>query len=85
MNICNNKITYQVTKDIRDEAIVKIEKLPLKYIDGHSYGEIVSRVIADVDQFADGLLMGFTQLFTGVVTILGTFVFLMIISVRTLW
>ena len=69
MNICNNKITYHVTRDIRDEAIEKIEHLPLKYIDGHSYGEIVSRVIADVDQFADGLLMGFTQFFSGVMTI----------------
>ena len=70
MNICNNKITYHVTRDIRDEAIEKIEVLPLKYIDGHSYGEVVSRVIADVDQFADGLLMGFTQFFSGVLTIL---------------
>ena len=69
MNICNNKITYHVTRDIRDEAIEKIEKLPLSYIDAHSYGEIVSRVIADVDQFADGLLMGFTQFFSGVLTI----------------
>lgn len=81
MNICNNKITYQVTRDIRDEAIRKIQKLPLKYIDGHSYGEIVSRVIADVDQFADGLLMGFTQFFTGVMTILGTLVFMLTINV----
>ena len=70
MNICNNKITYHVTRDIRDEAIEKIEVLPLKYIDGHSYGEVVSRVIADVDQFADGLLMVFTQFFSGVLTIL---------------
>ena len=81
MNICNNKITYQVTRDIRDEAIRKMQKLPLKYIDGHSYGEIVSRVIADVDQFADGLLMGFTQFFTGVMTILGTLVFMLTINV----
>ena len=72
MNICNNHITFHVTRDIRNEAMKKIEKLPLKYIDGHSYGDVVSRVIADVDQFADGLLMGFTQFFTGVVTILGT-------------
>ena len=70
MNACNNKITYNIIRDIRKEAFEKIEKLPLKYIDGHSYGEIVSRVIADVDQFADGLLMGFTQFFTGIVTIL---------------
>ena len=76
MNICNNRITYNVTKDIRDEAFKKIEILPLKYIDNHSSGDIVSRVIADVDQFADGLLMGFTQLFTGVLTILGTLFFM---------
>lgn len=82
MNICNNKITYHVTRDIRDEAIEKIEHLPLKYIDGHSYGEIVSRVIADVDQFADGLLMGFTQFFSGVMTILGTLGFMLSINVK---
>ena len=76
MNICNNRITYNVTRDIRDEAFKKIEILPLKYIDNHSAGDIVSRVIADVDQFADGLLMGFTQLFTGVLTILGTLFFM---------
>ena len=82
MNIFNNKITYHVTRDIRDEAIEKIEHLPLKYIDGHSYGEIVSRVIADVDQFADGLLMGFTQFFSGVMTILGTLGFMLSINVK---
>ena len=82
MNACNNKITYNIIRDIRKEAFEKIEKLPLKYIDSHSYGEIVSRVIADVDQFADGLLMGFTQFFTGIVTILGTLVFMMTISVK---
>lgn len=76
MNVYNNHITYNVTKDIRDEAFKKIEILPLRYIDDHSYGDIVSRVIADVDQFADGLLMGFTQLFTGVLTILGTLIFM---------
>ena len=76
MNICNNRITYNVTRDIRDEAFKKIEILPLKYIDNHSAGDIVSRVIADVDQFADGLLMGFTQLFTGVLAILGTLFFM---------
>lgn len=81
MNICNNKITYHVTRDIRDEAIKKIEILPLKYIDSHSYGEVVSRVIADVDQFADGLLMGFTQFFTGVLTILGTLLFMFSLNV----
>ena len=77
MNICNNKMTYEIVRDIRNEAFRKIEILPLKYIDGHSYGEITSRVIADVDQFADGLLMGFTQLFTGVMTILGTLLFML--------
>ena len=81
MNACNNKITYHIIRDIRKEAFEKIERLPLKYIDGHSYGEIVSRVIADVDQFADGLLMGFTQFFTGIVTILGTLIFMLTISV----
>ena len=77
MNICNNKMTYEIVRDIRNEAFRKIEILPLKYIDGHSYGEITGRVIADVDQFADGLLMGFTQLFTGVMTILGTLLFML--------
>ena len=81
MNICNNKITYNVTRDIRDEAFKKIEILPLKYIDNHSSGDIVSRVIADVDQFADGLLMGFTQLFTGILTILGTLFFMFSVNV----
>lgn len=81
MNVCNNKITYCVVRDIRDEAFEKIQRLPLGYIDSHSYGEVVSRVIADVDQFADGLLMGFTQLFTGVVTILGTLLFMLSIHV----
>lgn len=81
MNICNNKMTYQVVRDIRNEAFQKIEILPLKYIDGHPYGEVVSRVIADVDQFADGLLMGFTQLFTGVATIAGTFGFMLSVNV----
>lgn len=81
MNVCNNKITYSVVRDIRDEAFRKIQKLPLKYMDGHSHGEVVSRVIADVDQFADGLLMGFTQLFTGVITILGTLLFMLNVNV----
>lgn len=76
MNICNNKVVYNVINDIRKDAFEKIEILPLKYIDSKSYGEIVSRVIADVDQFADGLLMGFTQLFTGIITILGTLFFM---------
>ena len=81
MNVCNNKITYSVVRDIRDDAFAKIQKLPLRYIDSHSYGEVVSRVIADADQFADGLLMGFTQLFTGLITILGTLGFMLSISV----
>lgn len=81
MNVCNNKITYHTVKDIREAAFRKIEVLPLKYIDSHSYGEVVSRVIADVDQFADGLLMGFTQLFTGVLTIVGTLVFMLTMNV----
>ncbi len=81
MSICNNKITYHVVRDLRSEAFHKIEILPLSYIDNHSYGDIVSRVIADVDQFADGLLMGFTQLFTGVMTILGTLLFMFSINV----
>lgn len=81
MNIINNKVAYSVVRDIRNEAFKKIESLPLKYIDSHPYGEIVSRVIADADQFSDGLLMGFTQLFTGVVTILGTLIFMFNINV----
>ena len=81
MNIFNNKMTYEIVRDIRNEAFQKIEILPLKYIDSHSYGEITSRVIADVDQFADGLLMGFTQLFTGVMTILGTLLFMLTTNV----
>lgn len=81
MNVCNNKMTYQVVRDIRNEAFRKIEILPLKYIDSHSSGDMVSRVIADVDQFADGLLMGFTQLFTGVATIVGTFGFMLSVNV----
>ncbi|MGN0596754.1 MAG: ABC transporter ATP-binding protein [Ruminiclostridium sp.] len=80
MNTINNKVTFNIVRDVRNDAFNKIEILPLKFIDGHSSGEIVSRVIADVDQFADGLLMGFTQLFTGVVTILGTLVFMLTIN-----
>ena len=81
MNVCNNKMTYQMVQDIRNEAFHKIEQLPLKYIDGHPYGEVVSRIIADVDQFSDGLLMGFTQLFTGIATIIGTFCFMLSVNV----
>lgn len=80
MNILNNKVTYHVVRDIRQAAFEKIQILPLKYLDSHSYGEIVSRVIADADQFADGLLMGFTQLFAGVITILGTLGFMISIN-----
>ena len=82
MNVANNKITYSVVRDIRTDAFEKIQVLPLSYIDSHSYGGIVSRVIADADQFADGLLMGFTQLFTGVITILGTLGFMLSVSVQ---
>ena len=81
MNTINNKITYNVVRDIREQAFRKIEILPLKYIDSHSYGDIVSRVIADTDQFADGLLMGFTQFFTGIITIIGTLIFMLTINV----
>lgn len=76
MNLINNKITYNTVRDLRNEALAKIETLPLKYIDSHSQGDIVSRIIADADQFADGLLMGFTQAFTGIMTILGTLFFM---------
>ena len=81
MNTCNNHITYHVVKDIRERAFHRLEELPLKYLDSRSYGDIVSRVIADVDTFADGLLMGFTQLFTGVLTILGTLLFMLVTNV----
>ncbi len=81
MNTCNNHITYHVVKDIREAAFHRLEELPLKYLDSKAYGDIVSRVVADVDTFADGLLMGFTQLFTGVLTILGTLIFMMITNV----
>ena len=81
MNTCNNHITYHVVKDIREDAFHRLEELPLKYLDAHAYGDIVSRVVADVDTFADGLLMGFTQLFTGVLTIFGTLIFMLITNV----
>ncbi len=80
MNTCNNRITYSIVRDIRREAFAKIQRLPVKYIDSHTSGEIVSKVIADVDQFADGLLMGFTQFFSGIVTIVGTLAFIIIIN-----
>lgn len=82
MNDLNNRMTYNIVRDVRKDAFDKIEILPLKYIDAHSYGEVVSRVIADVDQFADGLLMGFTQLFTGVITIFGTLLFMLSVNVK---
>lgn len=80
MNAINNHVTYQVVRDIRTRAFERLQNLPLKYIDGHQYGEVLSRVITDVDQFSDGLLMGFTQLFTGVLTILGTLFFMFLIN-----
>jgi ATP-binding cassette subfamily B protein len=82
MNTCNNRMTYGIVRDIRRDAFDKIEKLPLSYIDSHSHGDIVSRIIADVDTFADGLLMGFTQLFSGVATIIGTLIFMLTINVK---
>lgn len=81
MSICNNRIVYNIIQDIRKKAFRRMEILPLKYIDAHSHGDIVSRVVADVDQFADGLLIGFTQLFTGIVTILGTLGFMLSVNV----
>jgi ATP-binding cassette subfamily B protein len=82
MNTCNNRMTYGIVCDIRKDAFDKIEKLPLSYIDSHSHGDIVSRIIADVDTFADGLLMGFTQLFSGIATIVGTLIFMLTINVK---
>ena len=82
MNVCNNKITYHVIQDVRKEAFAKLERLPLKYLDAHAHGEVVSRLITDVDQFADGLLMGFTQFFSGILTIFGTLFFMFAISGR---
>lgn len=82
MNLCNNHITYRVVKDVRTQAFAKLQKLPLQYVDSHAYGETISRIITDVEQFSDGLLMGFTQFFTGVVTIFGTLVFMLTIHVK---
>ena len=82
MNLCNNKITYRVVKDVRRQAFHHLQKLPLKYIDSHQYGDTISRVITDVDQFSDGLLLGFSQLFTGIVTIVGTLLFMLYINVK---
>lgn len=80
MNIINNSMTYNVVKDMRTEAFDRLMKLPLSYIDAHPYGETVSRIIADVDQFADGLLLGFSQLFTGILTIIGTLIFMLSVN-----
>lgn len=80
MNIINNKITYGVVRDIRTETFEKLQRLPISYIDSHAHGEIVSRIITDADQFSDGLLMGFSQLFTGIITILGTLIFMFAIN-----
>ncbi|QUO32040.1 ABC transporter ATP-binding protein [Faecalicatena sp. Marseille-Q4148] len=82
MNLCNNRITYCVVKDVRTEAFARLQVLPLKYVDSHQYGETISRIITDVEQFSDGLLMGFTQLFTGLVTIFGTLGFMLAINVQ---
>lgn len=82
MNLCNNKITYHVVLDIRTQAFNHLEELPLKYIDSNAYGEVISRVINDVDQFSDGLLLGFSQLFTGIITILGTLCFMLSINIQ---
>ena len=82
MNLCNNVITYRVVRDVRTRAFSHLQKLPLSYVDSHPYGETISRIITDVEQFSDGLLMGFSQLFTGVVTIVGTLVFMLSINVK---
>ena len=82
MNMCNNRMTYNIVRDIRKDAFDKMEKLPFSYIDSHSHGDMVSRIIADVDTFADGLLMGFTQLFTGLATIIGTLLFMLSINIK---
>ena len=82
MSECNNRVTYGVSRDLRDDAMAKIQRLPLSYLDAHSSGDLVSRIIADVDTFADGLLMGFSQLFTGVMTIIGTLSFMLYVDAR---
>lgn len=82
INICNNRMTYNIVRDIRRDAFLNIEKMPLSYIDSHSHGDMVSRIIADVDTFSEGLLMGFTQLFTGIATIAGTLIFMLTIDVK---
>ena len=77
LSVCNNRITFSVSRDLRNEALRKIQTLPLSYLDSHPSGDIVSRMVADVDTFADGLLMGFTQLFSGILTIFGTLLFML--------
>ena len=81
MNLCNNRITYHVVKDIRTKAFSKLEELPLKYIDSHQHGEIISKIVSDVDQFSDGLLLGFTQFFTSIITIFGTLLFMLSVNI----
>lgn len=81
MNLINNKITYLTVRDVRNEALAKIQKLPISYIDSHSQGDIVSRIVSDADQFADGLLLGFTQAFTGIMTIVGTLIFMLSMNI----
>ena len=82
MNILNNKVTYLVVKDIRETAFDKITNLPLSYLDSHQHGDIISRIVTDVDQFADGLLLGFSQLFTGLLSILGTLLFMLSVNIK---
>ncbi len=82
MNLCNNTITYRVVRDVRTNAFTHLQKLPLRYVDSKPYGEIISCIITDVEQFSDGLLMGFSQLFTGIVTIIGTLIFMLTIDVK---
>lgn len=82
MNLCNNRITYHVVQDVRNQTFAKLQELSLRYVDSQPYGEIISRIITDVEQFSDGLLMGFTQFFTGAVTIVGTLIFMLTIDVR---
>lgn len=81
MNVCNNKITYNVSRDLRIRAFEKLQRLPFSYLDSHPKGDVVSRIITDVDQLSDGLLLGFTQLFTGIVTIIGTLCFMLSVNV----
>ena len=82
MNLCNNRMTFYIVKDIREKTFRQLQIVPLKYVDSHQYGDIISRVVTDVEQLSDGLLMGFTQLFTGIITILGTLVFMLSINVK---